>query len=85
MAGEKIRLVISTHDIWEPLQFDPCSAIQESISAAKQIILRKGYVLIGQGSKTAGFETQLTVSSLEGLAKWEERINEIVLKKGRLP
>ena len=85
MAGEKIRLVLSTYDIWEPLQFDQYSAIQESILAAQKIIRRKGYVLIGQGGKTAGFETQLTVSSLEALAKWEEKVNEIVLKKGRLP
>ena len=74
-ADEKIRLAISTYDTREPLQFDPCSAIQTSILAAEQIIRRKGYVLIGQGSRTAGFETQLTVSSLEALAKLEEKVN----------
>ena len=45
-------------------------------SPAEQITRRKSYVWIGQGSKTAGFETQLTVSSLETLAKWEKKVND---------
>lgn len=73
------------HDLREVCIFDPSGGIEAAISAARGIIAAKKYVMICHGSKSEGFESQQTVSSLEALAEWEGKISEVVLKKGRLP